>query len=84
MADATNRPALLAVEVVIRQLVTNGVLPGAPLADELERSTSYTDDDSAILYMLARIARVSRPSPMRKLIKFRGTLTQMLKRHGPH
>jgi hypothetical protein len=84
MADATNRPALLAVEVVIRQLVTNGVLPAGTLAAELERSASYTDDDSAILYMLAGIARASRPSPMRKLMEFRGTVRQMIKRHVPH
>ena len=71
MAEATNRPALLAVEVVIRQLITNGVLAAAPLAAELERSAKYTDDDGALLYMLARIARASRPSRMRKLTAFR-------------
>jgi hypothetical protein len=83
MADATDRPALLAVEVVIRLLVTNGVLPAGAVADELERSASYTDDES-ILYMLARIARASRRSPMGRLIEFRGTVTQMIKRHVPH
>ena len=60
------------------------LMPVAPLAAELERSAGYTHDDSALLYMLARIALASHPSPMRKLIKFRRAVTQTIKRYALH
>jgi hypothetical protein len=59
MEGTLDRPALLALEVLLWQLVTNGVLPATPLAVELERYAGYSADDAGPLKTLASVVRAA-------------------------
>lgn len=58
MADIDNRAALLAIEVLLWQLVTTGVLRAAPLAAELERYAGLLGD-ADVLRTFANMVRAA-------------------------
>jgi len=51
----------MAIEVLMWQLVTRGVLPAEPLADELTRY-NHLHSGGKILQLLARVTRAAAPS----------------------
>ena len=57
--NMTDDAAFAAVEVVIWQLVSSGVLPAAPLATELERYAGFSGNSGGPLQVLARVTRAA-------------------------
>jgi len=58
-------PALFtAIEVLTWQLVTRGILPAEPLADELMRHTRFHSGGEQCLQLLARVTRAAGYPPL--------------------